>query len=472
MRSIHLADFMAELLRETRHGNFPSDRVLRRFVHKRRQLGSRERVLLGDTYYHLLRHLLRIDEAIRAGFDSVPLAAYTQASSGFPVGDALGAPAWATPADLKDIPWPRLDRWLDQVRGALAAEELKPGLLEEVIPELVKHWPARVEEISEGRLRRHLIRSGEIAAQFAAETKPVRFPLKHSFPEWLWGQVGFGLPPRELDEAMAALNTSGSACVRVNTLLATVEDVMKQCAASNVEVRRSEIASDCLIADKRIPQGRVPALDDGKATFQDEGSQLLSEIVAAAPGQTVIDACAGAGGKTLHMGALMENRGRLLVYDVSANRFANLFDRAKSAGVTIVERLEECPRQPAAADLVVLDVPCSGTGTIRRSPELKWRLTREIVQERLAVQRRLLDEWSVHVRPGGRLAYMTCSLLADENGSQIDAFIARRPEFARVPLDESLAVRRDMLTRSGDVQLYPHRHGTDGFFLSVLARSG
>ncbi|MBX3729254.1 MAG: RsmB/NOP family class I SAM-dependent RNA methyltransferase [Candidatus Sumerlaeia bacterium] len=472
-----LVDHVAELLRSVRHSSEPADRLFRNYCHARRNLGSGDRAALGDTYYHLLRHLLRVDEAIVSAFEGVPLTDDLEFRTGFPVYDPTASIAWTEPVPLDKTTWKKADRWIDQLRAAVAAEEMRPGTFPEVLPNLIKFWPTRVGEFSEARLTRHLTRVPELAAQFAAEQRQIRFFVKHSLPEWLWGQVGFGVSPKELDAAGGSLNQSAPVALRVNTLRTTRDAFLAEAASRQVAFQPGTLATSCVLAAKRLPQDMIPGFREGHAVFQDEGSQLVSEVLAPEPGWTVLDACAGAGGKTLHLAALMGGQGRLLVHDVSAGRLKNLFERARTAGITIVEALET-RRDPAPPDdpaarpqLVLLDVPCTGTGTLRRSPELKWRLNRALLQKRVVLQRELLDRWSAWVRPGGLLAYSTCSLLHEENGARIDDFLATHPDFTRVPLTGRAGLREDMILRSGDLQLYPHRHGTDGFFLALLRRA-
>jgi 16S rRNA (cytosine967-C5)-methyltransferase len=205
-----------------------------------------------------------------------------------------------------------------------------------------------------------------------------------------------------------------------------------------------------------------PAFLNGLVEVQDEGSQLACLACEAAPGETVIDLCAGAGGKTLALAAAMANRGRLIASDADRARLSRLAPRAERAGASIVEpRLLDPGREPealddlrAAADLVLIDAPCSGTGTWRRNPEARWRLTQKRLDRLTALQSRLIDVAAALVRPGGRLTYVVCSLLPEEGPAQVDAFLARTPGWARA---------------SGDLTLTPLSHGTDGFFIARLS---
>jgi 16S rRNA (cytosine967-C5)-methyltransferase len=214
----------------------------------------------------------------------------------------------------------------------------------------------------------------------------------------------------------------------------------------------------------------------GLYEVQDEGSQLLGLLVEPRRRETVVDFCAGAGGKTLQLGAQMANTGTIHAFDVSHHRLERMRPRLRRAGLDNVqpaliadERDAKVRRLRGKADRVLVDAPCSGTGTLRRNPDLKWR---PLDLDRLvAGQRAILEAAAELVRPGGRLVYGTCSLLREENEAQVDAFLAAHPQFRTVPAAEVLARRQVAIPLDGSyLRLYPHRHGTDAFFGAVLER--
>ena len=221
------------------------------------------------------------------------------------------------------------------------------------------------------------------------------------------------------------------------------------------------------------PVDQWPAYVAGAIEVQDAGSQLVCEAVGARPGEAVVDLCAGAGGKTLALAAAMDNCGTLLACDADRSRLARLGPRAERAGVAIAAtRLLDGTREAAAladwlgrADAVLVDAPCSGTGTWRRNPEARWRLDPRELARLTALQARLLDVAAPLVRPGGRLVHVVCSLLDAEGADQVDAFLARHPGWRAVPLE--LGAGRP---RGGGLRLTPHHDGTDGFFVARLER--
>ena len=219
-----------------------------------------------------------------------------------------------------------------------------------------------------------------------------------------------------------------------------------------------------------------PLFIEGAVEVQDEGSQLLGFLLEPKRGEMVVDFCAGAGGKTLLLGALMRNTGRLYAYDVSDKRLANLKPRLARSGLSNVhpariehERDTKIKRLAGKADRVLVDAPCSGLGTLRRNPDLKWRQDEASVAELTVKQLSILEAASNMVRPGGRLVYATCSLLTAENDHIVTAFLAKHPDFTMVPASAILA--KQGIAFDGDIlRLLPNQHNTDGFFAAALEK--
>jgi 16S rRNA (cytosine967-C5)-methyltransferase len=235
---------------------------------------------------------------------------------------------------------------------------------------------------------------------------------------------------------------------------------------------------------KSPPIQAEPAFLDGLVEVQDEGSQLAAMLSGAQPDETVIDLCAGGGGKTLALAALMQNRGRLIAADADIRRLAPIHARLARAGAGNVE--VRTPRGAAPllddvveqADLVLIDAPCTGIGAWRRNPDAKWRVRPGALEQRIKDQDEVLARAAPLVRPGGRIAYITCSLLAEENGERIDAFLAAHAEFRALPVAEMV---RALPARAGEftaavlataegLLMTPRRTGTDGFFVAIMVR--
>jgi 16S rRNA (cytosine967-C5)-methyltransferase len=271
-------------------------------------------------------------------------------------------------------------------------------------------------------------------------------------PDWL----GSRIDPAEL----RALLEPASLDLRVNLLKATRDEARAALAAEGLEAVPTPHSPWGLRIEGRRQVTTGAAFREGLVEIQDEGSQMVAALVDARPGMRVADLCAGAGGKTLALAMTMQNRGQLVACDVSAARLDGAVRRLRRAGVHNVERhlLEAgdkwIKRRAASFDRILVDAPCTGTGTWRRNPDARLRLTEADLAELLPKQAALLDQAASLVRKDGRLVYATCSLLAEENEDQVTAFVSRHPGFAQV----------DVLT------LTPARHGTDGFFAAVLER--
>ena len=273
-----------------------------------------------------------------------------------------------------------------------------------------------------------------------------------------------------------ALNREAPADLRANTLKGGRDALLAQLAGEGIAAEATPLSPWGVRLGKRIASGHR-LLAEGFAEPQDEGSQLLALLVGAQPGETVIDFCAGAGGKTLALAAAMRDRGRLVAADSAASRLARLAPRLERAGLSCVETRPLAPDDPepfpdlvGQADAVLVDAPCSGTGTWRRAPELRLRPVP--VAELAALQGAVLERAARLVRPGGRLVYATCSLLADENDAVVDAFLADHPEFAAdADAASHWPTLRALLDPRQRLHLLPHRHGTDGFFAATLRRA-
>jgi 16S rRNA (cytosine967-C5)-methyltransferase len=312
-------------------------------------------------------------------------------------------------------------------------------------------------------------------------------PVAGDYPEWLDPFLARVFGEERAAEA-AAMASRAPLDLRVNTLKAKREKVLaslKYLGARETPWSPTGLRIE-LGADAKNPG--IHAEEDfikGFVEVQDEGSQLATLFSAAKPGEQVIDLCAGAGGKTLALAAQMQGKGRLIATDHDKRQLAPIHERLSRAGVHNAEvRTPKGESEPlsdikASSDLVVIDAPCTGTGTWRRNPDAKWRMRPGALEIRIKDQIEVLDRASRMVRPGGRIAYITCSVLSEENGEQVRAFITRHPEFSVVPPEETAGVLWDKAETFAEAALKsqegwlmtPRRTGTDGFFVSVLKKS-
>jgi 16S rRNA (cytosine967-C5)-methyltransferase len=294
-------------------------------------------------------------------------------------------------------------------------------------------------------------------------------------PDWLLASLAarFGA---DLAGEMAALAEPAPLDMRVNLLKCDREQARMALAAEGWEAEPMKLSPWGLRIDGRRPVTSGPAFQSGLVEIQDEGSQLVAAMVAAAPGMRVVDWCAGAGGKTLALAGMMQNRGQIVACDVSAPRLDGAVRRLRRAGVHNVERhLVEAgdkwlKRRAGTFDRVLVDAPCTGTGTWRRNPDARLRLKPADLAELLPKQASILDTAQSLVRTGGRLVYATCSLLEEENEAQVTGFLLRHPAFRIVPLAQAWPLDAPPPNSGDFLSLTPARHGTDGFFTAVLER--
>lgn len=413
-----LLDLSAELLRAVLKFDQPADAVVSAFFRQHRGLGARERHSLAETTYTVLRQRLLLQHLAQSGAG--------------PLERRLAALAWQGDGSF--------------LRAALAPAE--------------QAWLDAV-------------------AQIDRATLPEK--LRHNLPDWLAGalqeQLGEDFWP-----LVQALAEPAPLDLRVNVLKIKREEAQAQLAAQGIAAEPTPYSPWGLRVQGKPALNRLALFTEGGVEVQDEGSQLLALLTDPKRGEMVVDFCAGAGGKTLALGAAMRNTGRLYAFDVSGHRLDALKPRLARSGLSNVhpaqlahERDERVKRLAGKIDRVLIDAPCSGLGTLRRNPDLKWRQSPQSVAELQAKQAAILASASRLLKPGGRLVYATCSLLREENESIAEAFTAERgADFAPVPAAELLAAARVAapleLVAGPYLRLWPHRQRTDGFFAAVWQR--
>jgi len=299
--------------------------------------------------------------------------------------------------------------------------------------------------------------------------------VRLEIPDWLLPRLQTRFGPGLFSE-MAALSEPATLDMRVNPLKGDRDKARAALAAEGWDAKPTALSPWGLRIEGRRPVTDGPAFQSGLVEIQDEGSQLVALIVGAAPGMRVVDWCAGAGGKTLALAGSMENRGQIVACDVSAPRLEGAVRRLRRAGVHNVERhLVESgdkwlKRRAGTFDRVLVDAPCTGTGTWRRNPDARLRLKETDLLELVPKQAMILDTAQTLVRKGGRLVYATCSLLEEENEAQVFGFLQRHPDFAVVPLARAWPLPQPVPNSGDFLSLTPARHHTDGFFTAVLER--
>ena len=421
-----------------------ADAALSAFFRARKS-GARDRAFIAETAYAVLRRKRLLERLAASGPNLEPefLAPGLTPRHGPRHGTKPAGPRRISPRELVLLS-------LSRVRG-MSQRQLEGALLPGEA-----EWLANIRRQPEPELT--------LAEQL-------------DFPDWLVERLTPRMSPEDLLALARALNTPAPLDLRVNTLKAEPEAVIKRLAADGVVATPCPYSPVALRLKTKPFLQKHPAYLDGSIEVQDEGSQLLGYLLAPKRSEMVVDFCAGAGGKTLILGALMRSTGRLYAFDVSAKRLAKLKPRAARAGLSNVhpaclsgENDTRVKRLSGKVDRVLVDAPCSGLGTLRRNPDLKWRQSAQSVDELTAKQAAILASAAKLLRPGGRLVYATCSILAEENEGIVDAFLASHADFHRLSAQEVLAGQGIVIDCGEDMRLSPQKHGTDGFYAAVLER--
>lgn len=397
----------------------PADAVLSHFFRENRQLGSKDRAFVAETVFGILRRY-RVMQYL------------TQS----------------------DDPRQWVLAWLLRGEGK-SIRELEPMLNAQQL-----EWAKAIK---------------------ARSTESLTLAEQANLPDWLWEKlVAQNGETVALDMARSLMEPA-TLDLRVNTLKAEPEAVMavfkQEATVGEHGLTRMPFAPSGLRIPQRLSISKHPLFTEGKIEVQDEGSQLLAQLVAPKRGMMVADFCAGAGGKSLAIGALMRNTGRIYAFDVSEKRLNNLGQRLKRSGLSNLnaqlissEADPKLKRLHGKFDRVLVDAPCSGLGTLRRNPDIKRRQTPTDIAELTQKQASILERAAKLCKAGGRLIYATCSLLQDENEQIADAFLQAHPDFQRVPANSIMAQQNIALDTGDYLKLWPHVHGTDGFFAAVFER--
>ena len=426
-----LLDACADLVRLVLQFEHPADAVVSRYFREHRSLGPRERATLAETAFAVLRKKLLFEQLARSGSGAKERK--------------LAILGFFGPRDF----------------------------LASALNDTEKKWLATCDAIPADALMA---------------------PHRHNLPEWmaqaLQAQLG-----EDFWALAENLQQAGTLDLRVNMFQAKRSDIQKELAQAGIASTPTPYSPWGLRLEGKPALQKTDAFTRGAIEVQDEGSKLLALLVDAHRGEMVVDFCAGAGGKTLALGAAMRSTGRLYAFDVSGHRLDALKPRMARSGLSNVhpaaiahERDERVKRLSGKIDRVLVDAPCSGLGTLRRNPDLKWRQKPQAVQELTEKQQAILQSASRMVKSGGRLVYATCSVLPEENERIAQAFSAANPDF--VPLNVAQELDRLKVPNAASLcspapggepqseapsegtflRLWPHRHATDGFFAAVWVK--
>jgi 16S rRNA (cytosine967-C5)-methyltransferase len=322
--------------------------------------------------------------------------------------------------------------------------------------------------------------AGAVKHALAVDLTNAPTSVRAELPHWLYTAIESQYP--DAAALVDALRQGAPLDLRVNSIKADREQVTEELRAHHVQVEATRYSPDGVRLADKPGLTQWPAYREGRIEVQDEGSQLIARLLAPRRGEMVVDFCAGAGGKTLALGALMRSTGRLYAFDVNEKRLGGLGPRLKRSGLSNVHPVAirseadvRVKRLHGKCDRVLVDAPCSGSGTLRRNPDLKWRFSETELARVNDLQRSVLRAAARLLKPGGRLVYATCSLLERENQAVAGDFLAEHPDFRVVPAATVLRAQGIEVDRLADVApwfvMLPHLHGTDGFFAAVLERA-
>ena len=405
-----------ELLREVLRFTGPADGTLSRYFRDHPRLGSRERGAIAEGIYGLLRN-----KSVYSSFAESGGGATMRKLTLLGLADAVG---------------------IDSL-GGLTEEETE--------------WLTRVMQID-----RNLLQPS----------------LRVNLPQWLFDKFVAQYGEAQALQLADALNQPAPLDLRVNSIKAGREEVIAKLAEAPILCEPTPFAPLGLRVLRKPALQNLPLFKEGAIEVQDEGSQLLSQVVGAKRGEMVVDFCAGAGGKTLSLGAAMRNTGRLYAFDISEKRLAKMKPRVARSGLSNVhpvliahERDAKIKRLAGKIDRVLVDAPCSGLGTLRRNPDVKWRQVQASIAELNVKQAAILDSAARLLKAGGRLVYATCSLLDEENEAIVSQFLANHADFSLVPMKDVMAEQKIPLEMQDYLKLLPHLHQTDGFFAAVMERN-
>ncbi len=414
----------AMLLNDMLSFDKPADARMSEFFRNNRDLGNKERAFIAESVYGVIRRF-RFLSTLTANDEN-------------------------DPDDARKL----ILAWLLRVQGRSLRD------LDDMLTEQQKEWAIAIK---------------------AKSTENFPIAVQADVRDWLWEKLVSQYGEEQALTICRSMFDQATLDLRVNTIKGTPEEVLAKMIAENINNENIIAAMPFSPIGIRMPNrvgiSQHVLFTEGKIEVQDEGSQILSYLVAPKRGQMVADLCAGAGGKTLALGALMRNTGRLYAFDVSEKRLNNLGKRLKRSGLSNLnaqlinnENDLKLKRLNAKFDRVLVDAPCSGLGTLRRNPDLKWRQTEQDVIELNAKQTNILARAAKLVKAGGRVVYATCSLLKEENEVIAEAFLNAHPDFVLIPANEVLAQQQINLDTGKYLNLLPHLHGTDGFFAAVFEK--
>ncbi|MBS4029581.1 MAG: RsmB/NOP family class I SAM-dependent RNA methyltransferase [Ignavibacteriales bacterium] len=443
MNVVFLTQHVSELLSAVFSTPFSVDKIVLRYFREKRYLGSHDRAYISDSVFGIIRNYRFLSTALEKNSQQ---------------GLSISNEYWFTVLHILYEALFRSDSFdVHKEKFIPIWETINIGIsLDEF---LASHSLTKI--FSEG--------------EWKAESK---LGVEYSFPDWLTKKFLEQYGRDDTHSLFISMNQQAPITLRINPMKCTREKCKQRLLSQNIAVSETRFSPFGLQAQKRFPVNTLPEYIEGWFEIQDEGSQLLSLLFNARPGETILDACAGSGGKTATMAMMMNNRGNIFATDIRPtilNRLQHRMQRigAKNVSIHLAKKMKDKNPSPQF-DGVFIDAPCSGTGRIRRDPMVKWRTSEESIRENTLQQSYVLNLYAGFVRPGGRVLYATCSLLREENEDVIEKFLGEHNDFELVAVKnilKEISLSETLPEQEEYFRLLPHLHGTDGFFGAMMQRN-
>jgi 16S rRNA (cytosine967-C5)-methyltransferase len=422
-----------ELFDEIKKWEFPADKVIHKFYELKRYLGSSDRNFITESVYDLLRNYSRMEFLLKVSLEKFPQY----------IENPPTALLFLTLFVFRKSDYPADDQTFFDL--------FKEKLPDIEIDELISIIETNLEKVeSEG------------------------LSVKYSFPDWMVQKFSQSIPQEEVENLLTTLNQQAPLTIRVVTSKIKIGLLREKLEKKKVEVERTQFAPDGLTISRRINFQEMEEFRRGLFEVQDEGSQIVTLLTDPKPGMIILDVCAGGGGKTIYMSELMKNAGKIFVFDIDKERIKNLGRRIKDKNyknINIVKKKDELKYFINTFDVVLIDAPCTGSGTIRRNPDLKWRIKEEDLAKYTKLQLEILNEYSKMVKINGSIVYITCSLFKEENEDIVSQFLNEKTNFTLSNIQPLLKIYGiEEIIGDNYLHLYPHLHKTDGFFGCVIRR--
>lgn len=438
----HAVEAYQEILQSSR----PADALLSGYLRKRKYLGARDRKFVAETIYGALRQHLWLD-ALAEKFLS-----------------EQGLPQKFRAVFI--LVFFLLEQDVAEIASLLSALQKRYAFRSETLERIAAFW-------TEHRA-------------LPEDNRPESLARRYAFPLWMTERLLETMSPESVGALYAAMNAPAPIALRVNAMKTTREELQKKLQSEGVDVREGRLSPDALYCEGRRNVMQTEAFKQGLFEIQDEGSQLISPLLNPKPNQKILDACAGGGGKTLHIATLMRGQGKVFAFEKYESRFGNIRERIRRSGLQNIEvvsseRFERFEKDfGGKLDAMLIDAPCTGSGTLRRNPDLKLRLSEDALRKMAQTQIEILSRYAPLLKKGGALVYATCSIFEDENERVVEAFLDQHSEFELVKPEAQLKACGETQRLSALIariqgahylKLLPHQDGTDGFFAAILTKT-